>query len=632
MMRRELRLYACALIAFAVTMAIGWIVYLPIFLHPDEDSHYDYALTLASVGRLMRGDENVVGRDTHPTVEFLMRETHAREQRLDVHLPAAPGYGSRAYYEHLDRHAPENPVEQTISPAPYISRLYPFGYYAVAALAIRTSDVVFHHSAIAEFFSVRVLSTMLLVPTLWFGFLSLCELGLNRRRIRVIFACFALMPLTAWTAASVQPDVLAAALIAPSTYLALRLRKAPTRTSSLVLLGLLFGALIATKQHYFAAIFVPILAMLVFRLPFRSAARRSVLAIVLVTFPAIISLAVTTHFMHASREVVGICHTDPHYNGATLAAASGLSGAVLGFRKAVRETFFDDAALSFWVNYTAYRNTPLDVVSEPVTHVLSIVIPGLTMTIGILFILRFYQNARRLLFLAYRHSWIRAARIATSNVLVNSYLTFIVIVYAFVMWTAGAVPLQGRYWLPFLPAIWYVAFVVAPRALPHRFARIVEASASAFVIVFVIVAGAYTFPSLHERFYEVSRVVDPREEVETNVGIRPSGDSVEIVGTAYDLRNATPVERISLRVDDRTLVAPQRFDRPDIQCDMEKTLLHVGFATRIPFTTLRPGRHTVKVLVSTPWHLGLIETKASAIFEVPTRAANVIGEKHRSIE
>jgi hypothetical protein len=45
---------AGALGAVAMALAAGWALFLPIFLSPDEDSHYDYALTLYSAGRCGR--------------------------------------------------------------------------------------------------------------------------------------------------------------------------------------------------------------------------------------------------------------------------------------------------------------------------------------------------------------------------------------------------------------------------------------------------------------------------------------------------------------------------------------------------------------------------------------------------
>lgn len=601
----------------ALTMASGWAFFLPIFLNPDEDSHYDYALTMFSAGRPMRADEHVVGRDTHPVVEYLMRETHAREQRLDLNVGAPRGYGTATYFHELDARAPHASLSASINPAPYISRLYPIGYYALAAAAVAIGDTASHHSAVAQFFSARILSIALLVPTLWFTWQMLVELRLVRRRVSAIFACVALMPLTAWMFASVQPDVLVCALVAPITYVSLRWRNAPAESKHLIVLGFLLAALAATKLHYFAAMYLPIAAMLAARLPWRSMPRSAAFAIGSISIPPVLAIVGTGRFLHTTEVVTGICQSP---SGLSVALKEGAGATAqffaLGLQRGLRGTFLDVSGSSFWLNYTAYRNTPLDIISHPFSSALTLILQALSVVMAILFVVRVYRIGRGIFNVAIRRSWRTAATIATSNILVNSLLTFIFIIYGFQLYVGGDIPMQGRYWLPFLPAIWLVTFTIAPRALPRRLSIPVARVAFVLVFGFATLASAYTFSSLHERFYDTHPNDSPSNEFTSAIWADVSNDVVRINGVAYDLRLASPVEEIEVRIDGRKRFAPVRFDRPDVQCDMEKTLLHVGYRLRIAATSFAPGSHRVDVFVRTPWHHELIDTGTNAIFTI----------------
>lgn len=620
-----------AIIGFGVLMACGWALYLPIFQNPDEDSHYDYALTLFSAGRAVRPAENVLGRDTHPVVDYLMRETHARELRLDRNLRADSGYGSAAYFHALDAKAPHRLVVGSLDPAPYISRFYPIGYYALASLAIAAGDAISGHSVVAQFFAARFLSVLLLPFTLWFTWRALVELGIKRQKASSILACMALMPLTAWMAASVQPDVLVGALVAPITFVALKLRKDAENVRLLTILGFLLAALVATKQHYFLALYLPIAAMLLVRLSVTKRPLRALTYLSFVTVPATIALAFTEALLRAAPGGRGICQFP---SGLSVAAHGGpmelARFCAVGLLQGMRDTFFDDGGLSFWLNYTAYRDTPIMVLSRPFTHVLASVIPVLSIVVATLVLLRLYTVASHLAVIGRRRSWQSAAKLATSNVLFNSYVAFIVIIYGFEASTGGEIPMQGRYWLPFMPAVWLAAFTVAPRALPRRLHRPFGNAALGLVLLFGLLASAYSFPSLRQRYYGPPRQVDPKTELTTAIWSDVARGSVRISGVAYDLRSAAPVERVVLRLDRRRAYVPAEVDRPDVQCQMEQTLLHVGYKLRLPAAALGAGKHTIAVFVKTPWRRDLIDTGTSTSFEIPEARSGVASHRTTS--
>jgi hypothetical protein len=616
-----------ALLGFvAIALAAGWALVLPIFLSPDEDSHYDYALTLYTAGRPMRQAENVVGRDTDPVVAYLMRATHARQQRLDTAVGADPGYGSAAYFRALDAGAPhvDAPAmhDGPIVPVPYISRLYPIGYYALAALAIGLGDRLTHGSAVAEVLFARVLSVALLVPTLLFTWLALRELALGTRMALAILGCTALLPLTAWMAGYVQPDNLVCALVAPALYVALRLRRRPDDTVLLATLGLLLAALMATKQQYFLAVFIPIAAMLAARAPLRLSAA-TLRWSALLTVPPVLAFAATEPMLRDTPGGGGVCRLGSH-----LAAAETLGiehvGRFLahGIQNTIDGSFLGTSGLdSFWLAYTAYRNTELVLGNPTLTTVAIVAIAALTAVVAALFLARVVLIVPRLVAVGRTRGWRSVARIATSNVFVNAYLCYFIILSGFEMSIGGYIPVQGRYFLPFVSAVWLIAVVIAPRALPRRFGRAFGGVLLTLILSFDLVACAFTFPSLHDRFYVPSRAVPPQRELLADVSVAERAGLWDVRGAAVDLRDADPAQLVVVRLDDRIDLATRSVPRPDMLCNMEQTLLQTGFDATIPPSQLRAGRHEVAVFVKTPWSARLLDTGARTSFDVAVARA-----------
>jgi len=613
---------AAAICAIAVAIAAGWALVLPIFLSPDEDSHYDYALTLYTAGRPIRATENHDGRDTDPSVAYLMGATHARQQRLDVAVGADPGYGTSAYFRALDAGAPRVDADAMragpIDPVPYISHLYPIGYYAAAAGAIALGDRATHGSVVGEFFSARFLSVALLVSTLLFTWLALRELAFGTRKALLLLACTALLPMTAWMAGCVQPDNLVCALVAPIVYLALRLRRRPDDSLSLGILGVLLAALMATKQQYFLAVYVPLVAMLAARAPrLWSAATLGSLAYL--TLPALVAFGISEPILREAPGGTGLCKLP-----SALAAAQRLGPMhVLHFYANGIATTFDGSLLpssgldSFWLAYTAYRNTLLDLGTSGNTRVVAAILAPISLIVALLFCVRLVRVWGRLAAVVRRRSWRSAARVATSNVLVNAYLCYAVILLGFEVSTGGYIPIQGRYWLPFVSAIWVAAVTIAPRALPTRFGRALGVLLLTVILSFDVVATAFTFPSLHERFYGPVRQVPAASELLAQVTARRHGGDIEFSGAAVDLRDAAPAASVVVRLDGRIDLPAHRVARPEIQCDMEETLLNTGFEAYVPASKVSAGSHSVALFVTTPWSHGLVDTGARGAFREP---------------
>jgi hypothetical protein len=551
-----------------------------------------------------------------------MGATHVRQQRLDAAVGADPGYGSAAYVRAVDAGAPhvDRAAEHAgpIVPVPYISRLYPIGYYALAAVAIGLGDAVTHGSAIGELLFARFLSVVLLVPTLVFTWLLLRELGLGARRALLLLACTALLPLTAWMGGYVQPDDLVCALVAPILYLALRLRRNPDDTRLLVVLGVLLGLLMATKRQYFLAAFVPIAAMLAVRTRWQ----RSLTVLkwpALVTIPALVAYLATEPFLRAAPGGGGVCQIAGGLSVARRYGAAHVARYLAhGVTTTVDGSFLPSSGLeSFWLAYTAYRNTFLELGTPAISDAVAWILPALSTIVALLFVVRLIQVAGRLAAVARRRSWRSAARVATSNVLVNAYLCYFAILLGYEISVGGYIPVQGRYWLPFVTAIWLIAVSIAPRALPRRFGRALGALLLTLVLGFDVVASAFTFASIHDRFYGHAAPVAPEREVLADVASSVRGNVVTVRGMAVDLRDASSVDAVLVRLDGRVDIAARSTARPDVVCNMEGTLLQTGFETTIPASTLDAGPHELVVYVKTKWSSRPFDTGARSSFRVP---------------
>jgi hypothetical protein len=376
--------------------------------------------------------------------------------------------------------------------------------------------------------------------------------------------------------------------------------------------------LMATKRQYFLAVFVPIVAMLAVRTPPKWSAGWLRWPAWL-TLPALAGYLATEPFLRAAPGGGGVCRI-----AGGLSEAKRLGGAhVAHYLSHGVSTTFEGAFLpgsgleSFWLAYTAYRNTLLVLGSPAVTQAATVVIPALSLIVALLFAVRLVRVAPRLATVARRRSWRSAARVVTSNVLVNAYLCYFAILLGYEISIGGYIPVQGRYWLPFVSGVWLIAVVIAPRALPRRWARAFGGVILTLILAFDVVASASTFPSLHDRFYAPRRAaLTPEREVLADVVATPGASGISVRGVAVDLRDAAPVERVVLRLDDQTDVTARSVPRPDVLCNMEQTLLQTGFEANVSKHELAAGRHDIVVLVKTPWSARLIDTGARSSFEV----------------
>lgn len=608
-------------IAFASFVSTTlWALMFPIMLAPDEDNHYDYAVTVFTLRRAMMPSENRVGRDTHPIVKYLLSATRARILKVDPYVRLGPHDLTLAHISEIDRRAPvttrENFLANPDRKIPYISRAYPIGYYAIAAVAIAIASFLTGGSAVWEFLAVRILSATFLVPTLIFTWLALRELKLGSIRSLVLLALIAFFPVTIWTFGTVQPDTLAAPLCAISTWVALRLRTRVLDSKLWALLCVSFACLVIVKPHYFVAEFIPIFGLLITRLPFMTHRLTSVaLLTALIVLPAA-TFASLNDTLRIQSPGPGFCESTKTVGSAkTLSEVSGF--VYDGIAAVVQDGFRGGIGMnSFWLTYTAYRNRTLIVGNESLTAGLLAFIPVATSTLAFASIWLILHNLFRL-FAISRRSVRTALQILTSNVVVNTYLVFLLIFTGVEVYVDGYMPVQGRYFLPYLGSIWLLALVRAPRVFGNRSGESVTKRLLLLVGLFTGAAFISQFPTLRAEFYNPAKT-SPRVGDERNVQIHAevTNSSIRISGFAIDLSEAAPLTNISVVLDGRRIVPIEFFDRPEMLCFYEESLLHSGFAGVVNRNSVSRGKHTVKMISGSGKKLYAAPAIASTIFFV----------------
>src|SRR5262249_13081844 len=113
------------------------------------------------------------------------------------------------------------------------------------------------------FFGARIFSVLLLIPSLLLAYAVARELRFTKKRALLFTSIVGFFPLTTFVSSYVQPDNLSFTAVMLWCYLALLVRRKPGQVRPVALLGLALALLLATKYHFYLAVLVPVLAMLV---------------------------------------------------------------------------------------------------------------------------------------------------------------------------------------------------------------------------------------------------------------------------------------------------------------------------------------------------------------------------------
>jgi 4-amino-4-deoxy-L-arabinose transferase-like glycosyltransferase len=505
------------IIVGAASLSLYWVFLIPVFQSPDEPGHIDYAFNIYSAGRLINGrepyhrwNEAPPRMPWHVYTGYLMDITNpmARSYRFDVKAP--PGYGTRAFYDRLDSGAPSETVENMEG----VSRVfwlpdntveYPFGYYATVAAWMGILHR-FSGRLTVLFFGARIFSVLLLIPTLLLIYAVALELHFTKKRALLFTSIVAFFPLTTFVSSYVQPDNLSFTAVMLCCYLALLVRRRPGNVKLLALLGLALALLLATKYHFYAAVLIPVLAMLASdRLlrPWRLGWMRT---LTLLLLPSLMVGAVETWVTFGSKTYTILYNPDTRHAEFDQAAAGGVLSAtkflVDGIGRALDDFYLHGYTFrSFWGLF-GWFDAPLVIMSPLKTELIQDVIRILNVIILGLVLFRLENVVTRLVLLARRGRWRRALFIAFSNPLVNSYFLFAVGLTCLFLVVRRSFAPQGRNWIPFILAIFMMGTEYGPRALGHRRTRAVfSALVTAALVLYCLLGSYYAIQSLRVRYY-----------------------------------------------------------------------------------------------------------------------------------
>ncbi len=514
-MRRATETWAAAgLIATAAALATVWVFLVPVLQSPDEDAHFDYAISIYAHGGLLRvrdlpATPNPAIHDSNPFTAFLERRTgfdtirHSGQVKVDV------GYGSGPYLAALDRDSP-SPTGQHYNPSLVVG--YPYAYYALSALWMAGVHIV-DPTPMALFFGARLFSVGLLAVALAATFGLLRSLPLSPPRRLAILAVVGLFPLTSFVGSYVQPEVLAWAVTAMALLAATRLARRPDSWGNLAWLAGSLGLLLVTKAHYFP--YVAGAAVAAAAIPYLRARARPAAGAVRLLVAAVPAIGLETldEWVLSVRKVGFATGTDVHATtiGPFLAALHQGPPAALGFLAGgALHTGFDfyvagGASLTFW-GYFGWLNTPLIIGSVPTR----LLIAAVTLTVLALTLLRLGSVLLRLVRLARRGRARTALAIAASNPLVNVYLLWTAALFGVTVISENSVGTQGRYWLPVLGGLFLAAVELAPRAIRRpTVRRALSNSLLAGLMAYAVVGAVAALLDVRERYYGHDRTLVP---------------------------------------------------------------------------------------------------------------------------
>jgi predicted membrane protein DUF2142 len=607
------------IVALAVAVALAWVFYVPILEAPDETVHFEYSTALYSAGGLVAPRDaariNVPQGRSIPDPRYLEDAAAVAviAEKPDVKAPA--GYGSAAYYRALDQGSHRiQPANQLVDPP--LLRYYPFGYYLIDAAAMGVVSLA-TSSPVALFFAARALSAALLIPSLILTYFLLRRLRCSRRLSLALTAVVGLFPMTSMMSSSVQSDNLSFTLVVLVLVAALEVREKPHHRTWIAVLGLALGALLVTKVHYFAITAVAVGAMLVTQRLERRDARGWPVELGLLLTPSIVLEAVQLWLWWGSPALIAPAQLGdvPNYRSAL---AGGLPAIASYIANTVSFTFLDNTFGrefgSFWGVF-GWVDTPLVLGSAGITAVVWLLIAGISMLLLVCTLVRIGRVAWRLFLIARRGRPLLALRMAFSNPVANAY--FLLALFLFTV--EGYPGVQGRYYLPLLPGVFWVALKYAPRALPGKFGPALFRLQVVGLVAYTAAGAVFAFPTLTARYYAHGRDLVPvaretLQEVSTpglyaitrvrlpeatlGVGSLPTG-RVGVLGWAVDQGASAPARTVFIDVDGQPFQqAVYGDDSPAAVTALgSDRYARCGFDAILDTTKLTKGSHQLTVRV-----------------------------------
>jgi hypothetical protein len=596
-----------AIVLVAAALAAMWLIRMPIFENPDENTHADYAFVLLTTGHLIRARDGLPATDVHPYTRYLKAVGHVAGIRFNNAGRVPPDYGTSAYDRRADANAPivdRHAFDQGVHTVPYVALVNSFVYYALDATAMRIGYTLSNGSLVAAFRSGRALGILFLAIGLISIFLLLRERRVPPGQALALVAAIGWLPQVSWLCASVQPDNLGFAAVPTATYLALRSRRLGLDITQAMLLGLALALTTITKVAYGLAVtlaIVPLVALLCARLP---NARLRALAAFLALAPSAALLAISLQISYS-----------PYFG--RLLSLSNTHGVLKVLPVSFLGLFdYGRTSLTFWHAFGISQMISLgDAASTAAVH---IVLVAATLVVLLFMIAREGRVIARLVHVAKGRSLRTAALLACGDVVLVSYVWFIAIMTFFYAVTLGLLG-AGRYFMPFIaPAllcgIWYM-----PQLLSAPWRRGVRSVILVFLIGYSLVEAAFSWGAIERRYYTPPSTEALRYEENGAINAPAAdppvtlarGTPFHVAGWTFDSTLSKPARSVIAVVDHERRV-PMHVNEPRNDIELlyhDDDLLQSGFSGWIETGELRPGEHVISIEV--------VESTRSAVFPSP---------------
>jgi hypothetical protein len=608
-----------AIVLLSSLVALAWVFYVPMFEAPDETLHFEYSAALYSAGGLVAPRD--VNRMSVPSGRPIPYPTYLESQaavaviaeKPDVKAPA--GYGTSAYYSTVDHNVIPGASDGRLLDPPLL-RYYPFGYYLLDA-AVMGVTALFTKSPVALFFAARILSVALLAVSLLLTYVLLRRLRMGLMLALTLTGVIGLFPMTTMLSSTVQSDSLSFTLSTLALLAALELRRHPHDLRWIAVLGLGLGLLAVTKVHFFAIVATAVAAMIVTQRLDARDARRWPLETAVALVPLIVLESIQVWTQWGSPPLIAPAQLGeiPNYRSALAGGIPGVAGYI---GRITSFTFLDHTFGrefgSFWGVF-GWVDTPLVLGSPGITISVWLLIAGISIVLLACTLVRIAQVAYRLVRVARRGRIRRALRMAFSNPVAMSYF----LLAAFLFTVEGYPGIQGRYYFPLLPAVFWVALRYSPRALPGKFGPALFRMQVVGLVAYTVAAAIFAFPTLTARYYANGRALVPVTRAalaadahtgryvvtrlrlpEATLGVgRLEPDRVAVVGWAIDDQASSPAKTVFLDVDNQPYQqAVYGDDSPQAVTALgSERYARCGFDAILDTTPLAPGSHSLTVRV-----------------------------------
>ena len=291
-------------------------------------------------------------------------------------------------------------------------------------------------------------------------------------------------------------------------------------------------------------------------------------------------------------------------------------------------TFVESAFLGgeslrrLWLAFGYYMN-PITILSSAFTSLVLYLTSSVTVAVAAMFVISLCKSSVRLIVLGKINRG--AALMILSRLFpIAALFTYVAILNVAIALSDEILAIQGRYWVPFLPVVWYSAIVIAPRAAPLQTERQVRRILILATACLMVAANLGAFPAIYQRYYAqpetapdatelyAAFVIGSRSAIDVDLGSRQKNQRVHVEGVSVDLRSAAPMEALRLSVDfGKTMIPVHTILNAHFACaNVLSSLANAGFAVDIDTASMSTGDH-VAVLEARPrWSKTFLDSAA----------------------